>query len=193
MLNHTVIILKLIKIQKTTKDNKLKKIELLAPAGSADAGFAALEYGANAIYLGLPKFSARAEAVNFTIDDFNNIVGYAPQYAVQSICDSQYPNQRKGTYRSAKGLIRQLRQAQADALIVQDLGIIRLISEYFPGLTIHASTQMAIHNKQGAEYLANTGIKRVTLARELSFAEIKDISTIENLETESFLHGSPLL
>ena len=83
-----------------------------------------------------------------------------------------------------------IEKSGADAAIVQDLGVLRLLNNNFPNVQLHASTQMAIHNRLGAEYLLNLGIKRVTLARELSIKEISEIATIENLETESFLHGA---
>lgn len=167
----------------------MRKVELLAPAGSADAGFAALEYGADAIYLGLPQFSARAEAVNFTIEEFYNIVGYAHSLDRRVYVTLNTLIKERELPAVIKMLCK-IEQAQADALIVQDLGVVRLLREYFPSLRIHASTQMAIHNRAGAEYLLNMGIKRVTLARELSFGEIADISAIAGLETESFLHGA---
>ena len=165
------------------------KIELLAPAGSTEAAHAAIEYGADAIYLGLPYFSARAEAINFAKDEFYDIVGYAHSL-------------NKKVYVTLNTLIKEceidnllnimdlIEKADADAAIVQDLGVLRLLKDNFPNVQLHASTQMAIHNRPGAEYLLNLGVKRVTLARELSIKEISEISTIENLETESFLHGA---
>lgn len=165
------------------------KIELLAPAGSTEAAQAAIEYGADAIYLGLPYFSARAEAINFTEDEFYNIVGYAHSL-------------NKKVYVTLNTLIKEseidnllnmmdlIEKSGADAAIVQDLGVLRLLNNNFPNVQLHASTQMAIHNRLGAEYLLNLGIKRVTLARELSIKEISEIATIENLETESFIHGA---
>ncbi len=163
--------------------------ELLAPAGSPDAGYAALEYGADAIYLGLPKFSARAEAVNFTPDQFNDLVGYAHTLGKKVyvtlntlIKESELPE--------ALEALETISYCQADAVIVQDFGILRIMQKYFPELSVHASTQMAIHNLAGAKMLSNLGVKRVTLARELALDEITDISKNSDIETESFLHGA---
>lgn len=164
-------------------------IELLAPAGGEDAGFAALQNGADAIYLGMEKFSARAEATNFTHEQLLNFVGYAHHLG-------------KKVYATVNTLIKEdeisdlvktlsiLDSANIDAIIVQDLGVVHIAKTYFPNLRIHASTQMAIHNKEGAEFLRDLGISRVTLARELTLEEISEIASIDNLETEVFLHGA---
>ena len=164
-------------------------IELLAPAGSKDAACAAIEYGADAIYLGLSRFSARAEAINFTTEEFYDTVGYA------HACDTKVyvtlnTLVKESEIDSVLSLLQIIEDAAADAIIVQDLGVLRLLQEYFPGIPVHASTQMAIHNREGVEYLKRLGVKRVTLARELSIAEVADISGVSGIETESFLHGA---
>ena len=165
------------------------KKELLAPAGDIEAGYAALHYGADAVYLGLKHFSARATATNFDEEELNEFVGYAHA-------------QGKKVYAAVNTLaeeneLPQLLQSldicsrcHVDALIVQDLGVARIAREQYPELELHASTQMAVHNREGALVLQKAGFSRVVLARELSLPEIKDIASVPGLETEVFIHGA---
>jgi putative protease len=166
-------------------------VELLAPAGGPDAGFAAFHYGADAIYLGLKKFSARAEAENFTLDELAEITAYA---------HSLTPRRR--VFVTINTVIRQDELAEliddlaaladigVDALIIQDLGVYHLVRRYFPELELHASTQLAVHNRAGAEALKALGFTRVVLARELTFEEVRDITSASGIETEVFIHGA---
>lgn len=165
------------------------KKELLAPAGDIEAGYAALYYGADAVYLGLKHFSARATAANFDEAELNAFVGYAHNlkrkvYAAVNtlVQESELPELLKS--------LDICSNCRVDGIILQDLGVARIIKEQYPELELHASTQMAVHNKQGALALQKMGFKRVVLARELSLAEIKDIASIPNLETEAFIHGA---
>jgi putative protease len=166
-------------------------VELLAPAGGLDAAFAAFHFGADAVYLGLKKFSARAEAENFTLDEVSEITAYA--HSLQP---------RRRLFVTVNTLIRQdelaelveavatLADIKVDALIIQDLGVYHLVRRHFPGLELHASTQLAVHNRAGAEVLHDLGFKRVVLARELTFEEVRDITTTAGIETEVFIHGA---
>ena len=167
----------------------MTKRELLAPAGDVEAGYAALYYGADAIYLGLSKFSARATATNFdeqTLDEFtayahslNRKVYVALNTVLQ---ESELPD-----------LIKSLdvcTRCKVDGLIIQDLGVAHVMREKYTWFEMHASTQMAVHNKEGALFLKKIGFKRVVLARELTLAEIKEIASIPDLETEAFIHGA---
>lgn len=165
------------------------KAELLSPAGDLEAGYAALYYGADAVYLGLQKFSARAGAINFDEPSLNRFSAYAH-------------NLKRKVYVAINTLITEAElqdllesldicsHAQVDGIILQDLGVARIVRESYPEMELHASTQMAVHNKEGALYLKGRGFKRVVLARELSLAEIKEIASIPNLETEAFIHGA---
>ncbi len=165
------------------------KKELLSPAGDPEAGYAALYYGADAVYLGLKRFSARATATNFDEEALDEFVGFAH-------------SQGKKVYAAVNTLVTEAELPQLlnsldicsrcriDAVILQDLGVARVIREKYPELELHASTQMAVHNKQGALALQKLGFSRVVLARELSLAEIKDIASIPGLETEAFIHGA---
>jgi putative protease len=165
--------------------------ELLAPAGGIDAAFAAFHYGADAIYLGLKKFSARAEADNFTIEDLSEVVAFAhsltPRRRVFVTLNTLIRNDE------LPELIEALADCQrigVDALIVQDLAIYRLVRRYFPTLELHASTQLAVHNRAGAETLKRMGFTRAVLARELTFEEVHDITATAGIETEVFIHGA---
>ena len=165
------------------------KKELLAPAGDIEAGYAAIYYGADAVYLGLKHFSARATAINFSEEELSEFVGYAHSlkrkvYAAINtlVQENELPE-----------LIKSLdicSNCRVDGVILQDLGVAKVIRDKYPELELHASTQMAVHNKQGALALQKLGFKRVVLARELSLAEIKDIASIKGLETEAFIHGA---
>ena len=163
-------------------ENATRPVELLAPAGGLDAAFAAFHFGADAIYLGLQKFSARAEAENFTLEQLDEVAAYA---------HSLEPARR--IFVTINTLIRQdelpelidalaaLVEIGVDAVIVQDLGVYRAIRQYFPSLELHGSTQMAVHNRAGAETLKQLGFQRVVLARELTFEEIGRASCKERV------------
>ena len=165
--------------------------ELLAPAGEKAAAYAAFAFGADAVYTGLPRFSARAEAVNLDPRELEEIVAYA----------HALPNPRR-VYVTLNTLIREAElpdlirslalcaEAGADAVIVQDFGVARLARKNFPGLRLHASTQMALHNLEGVRAAARLGFKRVTLARELTLDELRSIAKQAPAEIETFLHGA---
>jgi putative protease len=168
-----------------------RPVELLAPAGGSEAAYAAFHYGADAVYLGLKKFSARAEAENFTLEELAEVTAYA---------HSLEPRRR--VFVTINTLIRQDELAElvetlatvadigVDALIVQDLGVYYLARRYFPELELHASTQLSVHNRAGAEVLHRLGFARVVLARELTFEEVRDITAASGIETEVFIHGA---
>ena len=165
--------------------------ELLAPAGGPEAGYAAIHYGADALYVGLRRFSARAGAVNFSPDELADITGYAHAQAKRRkiyvtlntvTLDRELPE--------LVPVLADIAAAGADGVIVQDLGVARLVREHFPRLELHASTQMAIHNLAGAQALRELGFMRVNLARELTLAEIRTIVAESGLEVEVFIHGA---
>lgn len=165
--------------------------ELLAPAGGPDAGYAALHYGADAIYLGLSRFSARAEAENFTVDQLRDIVGYAhSREKRRRVFVTVNTVIRDREFDDVLEVLATAAQAQVDAVVVQDLGVARAVRECFPSLRLHASTQLAVHNLDGALGAADLGFNRVTLARELSLAEIERIASGCGIEVEVFVHGA---
>lgn len=166
------------------------KHELLAPAGNIEAGYAALYYGANAVYLGLNKFSARANADNFTFDELNEFTAYAHSLerkvfvALNTILSDDEIDELPTTFAA-------LDRAKVDGIIVQDLGVVYLVKKFLPHIELHASTQMAVHNLEAAKFLYEQGFKRVVLARELTLAEIKEIATaLPELDLEVFIHGA---
>ncbi len=167
------------------------KTELLAPAGDSDCACAALHYGADAIYLGLKRFSARAEAGNFSAEALSEVVAYAhsltPRRSVYVALNTLILDREQDDVLET---LLTVEEAGVDALIVQDLGVARLVRLHFPSLRLHASTQLAIHNLEGAKAAAELGFSRVTLARELTFPEIKEITGQSGLETETFIHGA---
>ena len=167
----------------------MQKPELLAPAGDLEAGYAALFYGADAVYLGLKAFSARASATNFSPEELNEFTAYAHHLKRKVYVTINTLVQEK----ELKDLLVTLdvcSACQVDGIILQDLGVARIIKESYPELPLHASTQMAVHNKEGALALKRAGFSRVVLARELTLSEIKEIAEIPGLETEAFIHGA---
>ena len=167
----------------------MNKIELLAPCGNEESFMAAVSAGADAVYVGLKDFSARAKAKNFSYKQLNEICNYAKNKNVKVfvalntlVKDSEIKNIIKS--------LEQISFAQADAIIVQDLGVANLSKKYFPKIALHASTQLVIHNSYGAKQAEKAGFKRAVLARELSFDDIKKIKNNSNIELEIFCHGA---
>lgn len=164
-------------------------IELLAPAGHIESFFAAVENGANAVYLGLKSMSARAMATNFTLQELGLLIPYARRrgcrvhVAVNSLITAREVNE-------SLNVLRALSDLDVDALIVQDPAILYLARRYFPNLRLHASTLMTIHNHAGVNQLEKLGAKRVVLARELNLHEIDQIAERTRVELEVFVHGA---
>ncbi|MDO9517981.1 MAG: DUF3656 domain-containing protein [Methanosarcinaceae archaeon] len=163
--------------------------ELLAPAGDMESLIAAVENGADAVYFGANIFSARAFAGNFSVDGIVNAIDYAHLRGVKAyvtvntlIKDSEMDN--------AINLLYQLSEFGADAVIIQDMGLLSKVKELSIDIPIHASTQMTTHNIGGVKFLEEMGVKRVVLAREMSLDDIKDIKKNTNIEIETFIHGA---
>ena len=166
----------------------MHKPELLAPAGSKEALIAAVENGANAVYFGGPTLSARHDA-GLTPDEIEWAIDYAHINKVKAYITVNTlikdPELEK-----ASGYLQFLCNAGADAVLVQDIGILRLLKDQLPQLPVHASTQMTIHNVEGVRYLEKMGVKRIVLARELSLEEIRRIKSQTSTEIEVFIHGA---
>lgn len=172
--------------------NVKKKVELLAPAGSPEALVAAVESGANAVYLGLKQFNARGNAVNFSHQDLGIYVPFA-----HSMGTRVYLTLNTLVKMDEMGpILESLRFASdcgIDGVILQDLGLSRIIAKYFPHLRRHASTQLAVHNLEGVGFCVEEGFERVVLARELTLAEIAEIRQhypSDVIELEVFCHGA---
>ena len=164
-------------------------LELLAPAGSMEALRAAVQNGANAVYLGCGQFNARQSAKNFTPQSLAEAVKYCHVRGVAVhltlntlVSDKETPD--------VITLIRQAAQCGVDAFIVQDLGVVRLCREIAPDVPVHGSTQMTIHSLPGVRLCAAWGFTRVVLSRELSREEIRYICANSPIEIEVFGHGA---
>ena len=166
-----------------------KTPELLLPAGNVENFRAAIEGGADAIYLGLRQFNARARASNFTYAQFVSLLAEAKPKNIKVyvtlntvIKNSELP--------AFLDILWFLSKTDVNAVIIQDWGVYYLLKKYFPTLVIHASTQMGNHNSLGANYSQYKGIERVILARELTKTELKEISQKTKVELEYFVHGA---
>ncbi|MGH4125374.1 MAG: DUF3656 domain-containing U32 family peptidase [Clostridium sp.] len=167
----------------------MNKIELLAPAGSMESVIAAVQMGADAVYIGGSKFSARAFAFNFDNENITRAVDYCHIYGVR-VYVTVNTLVKDNELKEIMEYVGFLYSVGVDALIVQDTGLIYLIRNNFPDFELHASTQMTIHNGEGALFLKNLGFKRIVLSRELSLSEIDFISNTLKVETEVFVHGA---
>lgn len=163
--------------------------ELLAPAGNIESLDAAIGEGADAVYLGLKSFNARLRTSNFAWNQFEAAVGAVHRLGkkvyvtVNTVCEEK---ETERLYRFLASLDR----IHPDGLIVQDLGIVRMCQEFFPNLELHASTQMNVESAAAANLLYEEGLKRVVVARELGFEEIKCIKEHTKAEIEMFVHGA---
>jgi putative protease len=166
-----------------------KKPELLAPAGGMEALIAAVENGADAVYLGARAFSARGYASNFSKEELEEAIDYAHLRGVK-VYVTVNTLLKDGEVEGALKLLCDLREIGADAIIVQDLGLISLAGKCLPDLPLHASTQMTLHNSEGVEFVKKLGIKRAVLSRESSLEDIKLIKEKTGTELEVFIHGA---
>ncbi len=162
-----------------------KKLELLAPAKNLECGIAALHHGADAVYIGGPKFGAR-EAAGNSIDEIRKLAAEAHIYGAKTYVALNtilYDNELS----EAESIIRQVWDAGADALIIQDFGILEMD---LPPIPLHASTQANNFTASKVKFLEDTGFKRAVLARELSLDQISEIASQTSIELEAFVHGS---
>ena len=164
-------------------------LELLAPAGSMESLHAAVQNGANAVYLGVGSFNARQSAKNFTPQTLIEAVKYCH---IRGVAVHMTLNTLVSDRESAEAaeLIRHAALAGVDAFIVQDLGMVELCQQIAPKIPIHGSTQLTVHNMEGVQLCAAMGMKRVVLSRELSRDEIADICANSPIEIEVFGHGA---
>jgi putative protease len=167
----------------------MNKIELLAPSGNIESFMAAVSAGADAVYVGLKDFSARAKAKNFSYKQLKEICSYAHQKNVK-VFVAVNTLVKNLEIKSVLNTLEQISLSGADAIIVQDLGVAYLSKKYFSNIRLHASTQLTIHNSYGAIQAKQMGFERAVLARELSFDEIKSIKNKSNIELEIFCHGA---
>ena len=161
--------------------------ELLAPAGSLDALKAAVSAGADAIYLGAASFGARA-AVGFGPDELKEALRFA-HFHGRRIYVTVNTLVKDGELSDLRDSLARLRDLRADAILIQDLGVLKLCREEFPELTLHASTQMSLHTPSGVRWAADHGLSRVVLNREASLEDIR-AAAATGIEVEVFAHGA---
>lgn len=168
---------------------KEKKVELLAPAGNYQTFTGAINAGADAVYLGGDKFSARAYADNFTEEEICRALRYA-HFNGKKIYLTLNTLVKENEFSLLYDFVKPLYEAGLDGIIIQDLGVWQYIKETFPALPLHASTQMTITGTMGAAFLKEIGAARIVPARELSLLEIRNIKENTGLELECFIHGA---
>lgn len=166
-----------------------QKVELLSPAGDFECLKAAVQNGADCIYFGANLFNARASAKNFNDEELKKAIEYCKIRGVKTnlTLNTLIKNDE---FEKAFNLAKTAYEYGIDAIIVQDLGLAKILINSFPDLPIHGSTQMSVHNLQGALELQELGFKRVVLSRELSIEEIEYITRNTNIEIECFIHGA---
>lgn len=160
-------------------------LELLAPAGDAGIGIAAVSHGADAVYIGAPKFGARSSAGN-SISDIERLVKYAHRFRAK-VYVALNTIMTDSEIEESLGIVNSVYNAGVDGLIIQDVGLLEI---EMPPIPIIASTQMHNSTPQKVKFLEDVGVKRVILARELSFSEIADIRRVTSVELECFVHGA---
>ena len=167
-----------------------KKIEILAPAGSMECLKAALAAGADAVYAGGNRFGARAYADNFDEEGILEAIDYVHLHGRKLYLTVNTLLKEREIEKELYSYLLPLYKQGLDAVIVQDLGVLRFVKRHFPGLPIHASTQMTITGTGGAKLLEEEGAERIVTARELQLEEIRKISEETDVEIESFVHGA---
>jgi putative protease len=163
-------------------------MELLAPAGDRESMIAAVQNGADAVYLGTRGFNARRNADNFEGEGLSEAVRYCHARGVR-VYVTLNTMAREDEMEALEKAITEIYLSGADAVIVQDLGVAEAVRRVAPQMELHASTQMAVHNSQGVDFLAKRGFKRAVLAREMAFSEIADCAG-RGVQLEAFAHGA---
>ena len=167
----------------------MNRPELLAPAGGKDALIAAVQNGADAVYMGFGSFNARRNAKNFSEEEFLAAVCYCHLHGVKVyltlntlVSDREFP--------ALAATAKKASDYGVDAILVQDWGVYALLRQIIPDVALHASTQMSLHTRSGVQEAASLGFTRAVLARELSCEEIRSICLQSSIETEIFVHGA---
>ena len=163
------------------------RVELLSPVGNMKTLYQAIHNGADAVYLGGKNFGARKYSDNFTNEELKDAIRYAHLFNVKVYVTANtiiYENEVKEFLE----YIFFLHKINVDAVIMQDIGMIKIVKEKFPNLEVHASTQCHNHNDEGLKFLKSLGVSRVVLDREMSLKEIKKLNT--DIEKEVFIHGA---
>ena len=165
------------------------KPELLAPAGNIVSALTAFDAGADAVYAGMKRFNARERTENFTSDEMSKLLTYAHSIGKKVYVTFNTLIKESEIVEAAE-VLSELAVLKPDAVIIQDLGVLLLIREFFPSLTVHASTQMGIHNIEGVRTAASAGINRVILERQVTIPELDKIVSASPIDIEVFIHGA---
>ena len=167
----------------------MNNLEILAPAGNMENLQTAINCGANAVYLGLQNFNARMSADNFTTENIKDVVKTCHSFGVKVfvtvntlVSNEEMPKMIE--------TVRSCVDAKVDAYLVQDLGVFNVLKNCFPGICLHASTQLGVHNLKGAKMAEKMGFSRIVLSREAKLEDIKEIRENTNLEIEYFVQGA---
>ena len=163
--------------------------ELLAPAGNIEAAITAFENGADAVYAGLGKFNARERTQNFTYEDYGKLMAYANKHN-KKVYLTFNTLVKENELQEALSTLYRVTRLQPDAIITQDIGMVKMLKTYFPHIPVHASTQMGIHNSYGVTLAKDLGIERVILERQVTMEELYLIREHSDLELEVFIHGA---
>ena len=168
----------------------LASTEILAPAGDLKIFKSAIDAGADAVYFGGDFFGARASAVNFSATDAKNALEYAHTRNKKAYLAVNTLLKNTEIEFKLYDFMKEYYEAGIDGVIIQDFGVFTFLKDHFPDLELHASTQMSLMSKYGAQFLKNAGASRIVTARELSLKEMKDIHENVDVEIEAFVHGA---
>ena len=169
----------------------MKKTELLAPAGSLESLKAAVNAGADAVYIGGTRFGARAYANNLTEEDMKWAIDYTHLHGVSLYMTINTLLKEKELEEDLYDYVKPYYEQGLDAVIVQDFGVLKALSEWFPDLPLHVSTQMTVTGAEGFEFLKKfPNVTRIVTSRELSMEELQNIRNTTDFEIESFIHGA---
>jgi len=164
-------------------------VEVLSPAGDRESFYTAINSGADAIYMGAPKFNARMKASNFSLDDMREVVRYAHLKGVK-IYVTLNTLVTSSELKEVVSIVGDLWAMGIDAFIVQDFGIVYVLKGVYPDIVLHGSTQMAVHNWRGAKVAKEMGLSRVVLSREVNLDDIAEIREKVDIELEVFVQGA---
>ncbi|MGN0961053.1 MAG: peptidase U32 family protein, partial [Christensenellales bacterium] len=165
------------------------KGEVLSPAGDLNSFYTAIEAGADAVYFGLNKFNARMKADNISLNNLQEVVGFAHLKNVK-VYVTLNTLVSTGEMKELIAMVEECLKAGVDAFIVQDYGVIGVLKKVFPNIVLHGSTQLGVHNVRGARVAKNLGLSRVVLSREVRLEDIKEISQNVDIELEVFVQGA---
>ena len=168
----------------------MKRVEILSPAGSYESLMAAIAAGADAVYIGGTKFGARAYADNLDEETMLKVIDYVHLHGRKIYLTVNTLLKEQELQRELYKYLLPYYRCGIDAVIVQDMGVLKFVKEHFPDLPIHASTQMTITDLLGAKFMEKQGVERIVTSREMHLDEIKEISENTDVEIESFVHGA---